>query len=221
MSSSFPATRLPILSLSQEKKSAQPVYKDTSTAKPTEEPSDESLVSQITSGDREALAVLFSRYARLVYGIGRRIMRDNAEAEDFVQDLFLYVHRKANLFDAGRGSVRTWIVQTSYYKALIRRSQLVSWHYYASVDPADNKDAEESADRNLPSYHRSGEGLFGRDGWRELQFCLSEEQWETLRLYFYEGYTFAEIAAKRNQGIGNVRHHFYRGIERLRKKLGS
>jgi RNA polymerase sigma-70 factor, ECF subfamily len=220
MSSSFPTTRFPTLPLSQEKESAQPIYKDTSAARPTEEPSDGSLIAQICSGEREALALLFRRYAGLVHGIGRRILRDNAEAEDFVQDLFLYVHRKASLYDADRGSVRTWIVQTCYYKALVRRSRLASRNYYDDLNPGD-RETDQLAAGNLPSYDRSGEGLFGRDGWRELRFCLSEEQWETLRLHFYEGYTFAEIAAKRKQAIGNVRHHFYRGIERLRKKLES
>jgi RNA polymerase sigma-70 factor (ECF subfamily) len=81
------------------------------------------------------------------------------------------------------------------------------------------KEAEELADRTAPSYDRSGEGLFGRDGWRELRSCLTEEQWETLRLHFYEGYTFAEIANKRNETVGNIRHHFYRGLDRLRKYL--
>lgn len=218
MSSSFPATRFPTLPLSQEKESARPIYQDTSTTRPTEEPSDESLVVRISCGDREALATLFRRYARLVHGIGRRILRDNAEAEDFVQDLFLYVYRKANLYNAERASARTWVIQTSYYKALIRRSQLASRHYYAEPEPS-NKEPHKVADGNLPSYDRSGEGLFGRDGWRELRFCLTEEQWETLRLHFYEGYTLAEIATKRGEAIGNVRHHFYRGIERLRKKL--
>jgi hypothetical protein len=60
------------------------------------------------------------------------------------------------------------------------------------VGPAE--ETEKLADRAAPSYDRSGEGLFGRDGWRELVSCLTEDQWETLRLHFYEGYTFAEIA---------------------------
>ena len=218
MSSSFPTARFPALPFPRERSADAPVSAEkelTSADVP-----DESLVVQICSGDREALAALFRRYAPLVHGIGRGVLRDNAEAEDFVQDIFLYIHRKATLYDCARGSVRTWIVQTSYYRALIRRSQLAARHYYGYADPSD-KEAEELADRSTPSYDRSGEGLFGRDGWRELRFCLSEEQWETLRLHFYEGYTFAEISSKRNESIGNVRHHFYRGLDRLRRRLAG
>jgi RNA polymerase sigma-70 factor (ECF subfamily) len=216
MSSSFPTARFPALPLPREASADLPVSaaKDLTSA----EVADEALIGQICAGDREALAVFFRRYARLVHRVGRRILRDNAEAEDFVQDIFLYIHRKASLYEPTRGSVRNWIVQTSYYRALIRRSQLASRHYYRCVDPTE-KEAEELADRTAPSYDRSGEGLFGRDGWRELRSCLTEEQWETLRLHFYEGYTFAEVANKRNETIGNVRHHFYRGLDRLRKYL--
>jgi RNA polymerase sigma-70 factor, ECF subfamily len=218
LSSSFPAARFPTLPLRKDHEASNPPYNDEVAL--NGELSDEALITRICAEDRDALGHLFRRYARLVHGISRRILRDDAEAQDLVQELFLYVYRKASLYDARRGSVRTWIVQISYYRALVRRSQLASRHYYGCVDPA-NKEAEELVDRRPPSYHRSGEGLFGRDGWRELRLCLTEEQWETLRLHFYEGYTLAEIATKRNDSIGNVRHHFYRAIDRLRRRLAG
>jgi RNA polymerase sigma-70 factor, ECF subfamily len=217
MSSSFPTARFSGLPLSREGSTAAPVSAERELTSAEPEVPDEALVGQIRAGDREALAVFFRRYARLVHGIGRRILRDNAEAEDFVQDIFVYIHRKASLYDPVRGSVRNWMVQTSYYQALVRRSRLVSRHYYGCVDVTE--ETEDLADRAAPSYDRSGEGLFGREGWRGLICCLTEDQWETLRLHFFEGYTVAEIATQRNQPIGNVRNHFYRGLDRLRKRL--
>jgi RNA polymerase sigma-70 factor (ECF subfamily) len=71
----------------------------------------------------------------------------------------------------------------------------------------------------MAGYDRSGEGLFGRVRWRELIECLTEDQWETFRLHFYEGYTFIEISQMRNQTAVSVRHHFYRGLDRLRKHI--
>jgi RNA polymerase sigma-70 factor (ECF subfamily) len=216
MSSSFPTARFPALPLPRERSAGVPASAGRELT--SAEVLDESLIGQIRAGDREALAVFFRRYARLVHGIGRRVLRDSAEAEDFVQDIFLYIHRKAGLYDSARGSVRTWIVQTSYYRALVRRAQLASRQYYGCVDLRE-EEAEQLADHSAPVYDRSGEGLFGRDRWRELRSCLTDEQWETLRLHFYEGHTFAEIANRRNETIGNVRHHFYRGLDRLRKYL--
>jgi RNA polymerase sigma-70 factor, ECF subfamily len=218
VSSSFPTTRFPALPLSRERSLTVPDSAVEARLSAEPEIADEILIGQILAGDREAFAVFFRRHARLVHSIARRILRDGAEAEDFVQEMFLYIFRKASLYDPARGAVRTWIVQTSYYRALIRRSRLTSRHYYASAEPSESE-TEELADRTAPSYDRSGEGLFGRDGWRELISCLTEDQWETLRLHFYEGYTFSEIAALRDQPLGNVRNHFYRGLDRLRKRL--
>ena len=49
--------------------------------------------------------------------------------------------------------------------------------------------------------------------------ALSEAQRQTLRLYFFEGYTFEEIAAKLDQTRGNIKHHYFRGLEKLRKQI--
>ena len=70
-------------------------------------------------------------------------------------------------------------------------------------------------------YDQTVEGLFGRNGWRAILETLTEEQVKTLRLHFFEGYTFAEIAEKLGQSYSNVRNHHYRGLEKLRKHLAE
>jgi len=71
-----------------------------------DELSDEMLISLLRSQDADALDVLFSRHSRLVYSIALRILRDSGEAEEVVQDCFLYVYRKALSFEPSRGSVK-------------------------------------------------------------------------------------------------------------------
>jgi len=211
------ATRFPVAPFSKETVIDAPAPAEVGQGK--EELTDGILVTRMRICDRErdALGIFFQRYARLVHGIGRRILRDDAEAEDLVQEIFLYVSQKAELYDPTRGSVRTWLVQTSYYKALLRRARLRARNYDSWGDRQEGDELVEVADASLRPYDRSGEGLFGRDGWRELLASLTEDQWETIRLHFYEGHTFAEIAVRRNESVGNVRNHFYRGIERLRR----
>jgi len=68
-------------------------------------------------------------------------------------------------------------------------------------------------------YDESIEAYFGREGLRKALAELSEAQRETLRLYFFEGYGLDEIASKLEQSIGNVRHHYFRGLEKLRKHV--
>jgi RNA polymerase sigma-70 factor (ECF subfamily) len=214
--SSFPAARLPALRLRKDRAVADPLYKD--SIAPTEEVSDEALLARMCEDDKEALGLLFRRYAQLVHSIGRRILRDSAEAEDFVQELFLHLFRKAHLYDSSKGPARGWIVQTSYYQALRRRVHLSTRPHYGSTELNELAVSDITAPV-MAGYDRSGEGLFGRVRWRELIECLTPEQWETFRLHFYEGYTFAEISQMRNQTVASVVHHFYRGLDRLRKRI--
>ena len=216
MSSSFPAARFPALPLSREHEATDPLYEGAVAR--TEEPSDEALIARLCAADKEALGLLFRRYARLVHSIGKRILHDPGEAEDFVQELFLHIFRKAHLCDFSKGPARGWIVQTSYYQALHRRARLRTRPHYGSVE-LDEVEAGEIAALPMAGYDRSGEGLFGRARWRELVECLTEDQWETFRLHFYEGYTFEEISQIRNLTLVSVRHHFYRGLDRLRKHV--
>ena len=184
----------------------------------TEIASDEFLLAQIAAADREALAVLFRRYIRLVHGIGRRILRDSAEAEDLAQDVFLHIARKCHLYDSSKGPARSWIVQVTYFQALNRKGYLTERQYYTALD-WEGSDAEELATPVIAEYDHSGEAVFGRRRWQRIPEMLTEDQWETIRLHFFEGCTFAEIGGKRNQSVGNVRNHFYRGLARLRKYI--
>ena len=214
--SSFPAARLPALRLRKDRAVADPLYKH--SIAPTEEVSDEALLARMCEDDKEALGLLFRRYAQLVHSIGKRILHDSAEAEDFVQELFLHLFRKAHLYDSSKGPARGWIVQTSYYQALRRRVHLSTRPHYGSTELNELAVSDITAPV-MAGYDRSGEGLFGRVRWRELIECLTPEQWETFKLHFYEGYTFAEISQMRNQTVASVVHHFYRGLDRLRKHI--
>ncbi len=142
------------------------------------------------------------------------------EAEDLVQEVFLYIHRKSGLFDGAKGSASSWIVQVAYTQALMRRRRLKSQGFYLS-GITDKRDECDQANHEGADYDRTVEGLFGRDGWKRIVEDLTPDQRETLRLHFFEGYTFTEIAEKLGQSYANVRNHHYRGLEKLRKHLGE
>lgn len=179
---------------------------------------DEALLSRIQRDDREALALLFRRHARSVHSVVQRILGDPHEAEDVVQEVFLYIQRKGSLFDNSKGTAPSWIVQVAYTQALLRRRRLKSQGYYASAT-TDKPQESESAPNSKTEYDQTVEGMFGRNGWRQALEALTQDQRETLRLHFFEGYTFSEIAEKLGQSYASVRHHYYRGLEKLRKHL--
>ena len=217
MSSSATA-RFPSLSLTPE--AAVNALPASEALKHEVEFSDESLLAKVCSGDREALALLFRRYVHPVRNIGQRILRDKAEADDLVQEVFLYIHRKSTLFDGSKGSASSWIIQVAYTQALLRRRELKSHGLYLSGVADRPVECHQPCDKSA-DYDHTVEGLFGRNGWKKIVEDLTEDQRQTFQLHFFEGYTFAEIAKKLGQSFSNVRNHHYRGLERLRKHLAK
>ena len=216
MSSSFPAARFPTLPLSKEKAATANIAAgDDVLAK---EATDEALLTQISHGDSEALAILFRRYARLVWSVARRILGNSEEADDLLQDVFLYLKRKASAFDSAKGPARSLIVHITYQRAISRRRYLTSRHFYSSEDLED-ENARQVLAPAATLYDESLEAHFGREGLKKALNGLSTEQRETLQLYFFEGFSLEEIAARTGQSFGNVRHHYYRGLEKLRKQM--
>jgi RNA polymerase sigma-70 factor, ECF subfamily len=178
--------------------------------------SDETLLSHVGSGNPEALGLLFERFAPLVRGISRRILRDGAEAEDLAQDIFLFIQRKCLIFDSSKSSVRSWIVQMTYHRAIERRRYLTTRQFYSRTE---SNDAARLVGTPTGESDYSAEAVFGRNGLSQVFSSLSVDQRETLRLHFFEGYTLAEVSQKLGQPLGNVRHHYYRGLDKVRKQM--
>jgi RNA polymerase sigma-70 factor (ECF subfamily) len=209
-----PTNGLPILVLKDrrgepENAEGEPDLKSTHLA-------DEILIERVCLGDMEALGCLFQRYALLVRGVAARILRDATESEDLVQDLFIFIQRKCAIFDSSKSSARSWIVQMTYHRAIERRRYLTTRQFYAGV--AEHV-RSEAVGKPTDESDYSAEAVFGRNGLEKFFEALSEDQRETLRLHFFEGYTLVEVAAKLGQPHGNVRHHYYRALDRLRKQM--
>jgi RNA polymerase sigma-70 factor (ECF subfamily) len=213
--SSSVTTRLSLISAS--KGNSTPVERPAASA----EVSDEVLLDRVGHGDKESLACLFRRYARLVRAVGYKILRDDSEADDLLQDVFLFIHQKSAVFDSSKSSARSWIVQMAYQRAIDRRRYLDSRHFYTQIDLEDVGNELSGPGARAGQYENSIEDVLGRIGLRKLFGVLSEIQRQTLGLHLLDGYTFEEIAAKLDQSRGNVKHHYFRGLEKLRKQIFS
>lgn len=181
------------------------------------EPSDEALISLVCRGDAEALGLLFRRHAHVVRAVAFRVLKNAAEAADLVQDVFVLIHRLSENFDSSRTSAQFWILQMTYRRAISRRRYLTSRHFYTQVELAEEAiQVTESLSVNSDG---SIEQRLAELDLQKLFADLSEDQQKTLRLHFIEGYTLDEIAKMLGQTKGNVRHHSFRGLERLRKLI--
>ena len=216
VSSSIPAARFPAVPL-ENRKAISESFSESETSQ-TGVVSDDALVARIRTDDAEALGLLFDRYARLVWTIARRILRNNEEAEDLLQDLFLLVRRKASAFQPSKGSVRSLLVQMCYQRAFSRRRDLARRNFYSDRSVTETG-AIAARSPFFPPYDEGLEARIGRSTLQEAFEDLSIEQRETIRLCFFEGYTLEEIAGELGLSYGNVRHHYYRGLAKLRKRV--
>jgi RNA polymerase sigma-70 factor (ECF subfamily) len=176
--------------------------------------SDDVLLERVGDGEREALSLLFRRHARAVRNVAYRILRNEADADDLVQEVFLFLFQKARLYDPEKSSAASWIIQMTYHRSIDRRRYLEVRHQY---------DSQELHEERLPTTNGrvSIDEIAGRTLLSRLRHELSAEQRQTLELHFFEGYSFREIAGKTGQTIGNVRNHYYRGMERLRSYVSQ
>jgi RNA polymerase sigma-70 factor, ECF subfamily len=163
--------------------------------------------------DLKGLELLYTRYSRLVFGIAFRILNDKSEAEEVVQEAFLSLYEKAMLFDPAKGSAKGWLVQVAFSRARDRRSHLLRRGFYSGTDI-------ESLDDTLQEQSDVEREVGVKIDFSHLLSAfeeLTEMQQKTLELFYFQGMELREISQRLNEPLGNVRHHFYRGLERLRK----
>lgn len=176
--------------------------------------SDEALMLHLSGGHHDALAVLFDRYHRLVLNVALRILRDSSEAEDLMQSVFLEIFRSAAQFDAAKGTTKIWILQYAYHRSFNRRQ-------YLSLRGMYERPEESAPAQKLPATS-STQSLGVLESARLVQQALSRlsrTQKEIMELAFYEGLTMSEIAERTGESFDGVRHHYYRGLEKLRSML--
>jgi RNA polymerase sigma-70 factor (ECF subfamily) len=174
--------------------------------------SDEELMVRLKAGCGDALAVLFERYHRLVLSVALRIVRDPGEAEDVLQNVFLEIFRAVGQFDPAKGSSRVWILQYAYHRAINRRQYLNTRHFYTQEDISNFVP--------LLAGRSSAFADFNAQEWRVLLQqgleSLPTAQRRVIELASHEGLSMKEIAGTTGESLSNVRHHYYRGLEKLR-----
>src|SRR5437667_2269856 len=175
--------------------------------------SDEALVLRLQEKDISALGLLYRRYARVVYSVCARIIRDPAEAEDLVHEVFLALYKRCASFDAKKGTARSWLLQLTYHKCFDWRDYLRARHGFQQGIGEGKRSAASS---ELVEAQYPVEQRISVDEIRAALASLSKEQQLAFDLRV-AGFTFLEIAQKLGCSPGNAKHHAYRGIQRLRR----
>jgi RNA polymerase sigma-70 factor (ECF subfamily) len=174
---------------------------------------DECLMTHLQAGHADVLAVIFDRYYRLVLSVAMKILRDLGEAEDLMQTVFLEIFRSAAQFDPARGTLKVWILQYAYHRGMSRRQHLNIRNFYKSADITELN--EELVPTEVT--HFNDQEI--RHLVTQALGNLHETQSKVLKLAYFEGLSLKEIAERTNESLGNVRHHYYRGLSKLREVI--
>ncbi len=169
------------------------------------------LVGRVATGDQHAFERLYDELGASVYGLARRVVRDPDRAEDVTQEVFLEVWRKAPSFDADRGSGRTWIMTIAHRRAVdtVRRSE--AQRKYDGSAVIDEVSHDEPADSLIRSEEHGA-----------VQDCLetlTQLQQESVRLAYFNGYTYAQVASLLDKPLPTIKTRMRDGLIRLRDCL--
>lgn len=180
---------------------------------------EERMLAAIADGDAAAFTELYDRLGSTVFGVVRRLIRDEGFAQDVVQEVFTDVWRNASRFDPTAASARSWVMVVAHRRAVdrIRREQ-------ASRD-RDERTAvrnttvlgnDQSGDDAVEHLHLEIE----RRRVKAALVGLTGNQREAIELAYFGGLTHVEVAAYLNVPLGTVKSRIRDGMTQLRHVLG-
>lgn len=182
------------------------------------DPTDVSLLQRIVARDTAALAELYDRHSRLLFGLTLRIVRDRAEAEEILQEAFVRVWTRAETYDARFGGPLPWIVRLARNCAIDR---LRARRSRAPVDTpiGDGRDAEAVPDLEIQSPEAAVLDAERREALMDALAGLSADQRQLIEAAFFEGYTHSELARRFGLPLGTVKTRIRTGMMTMRQRL--
>lgn len=173
----------------------------------------EELVQRVATGDHAAFAALYDRIAPQVYGVVRKVLRDPAQSEEVAQEVLLEIWRTAARYDQSKSSAATWMLTMAHRRAIDRvRTEQAARDRTERVASADVR-------RSVDEVAEAVEGRAESDQVRRALEGLSELQREAIKLAYYGGYTYPEVARLLDAPLGTVKTRLRDGLIRLREAM--
>lgn len=184
------------------------------------------LVERLRSGDTEALEALMSRYGPRVYRLAYGITRNEADAEEVVQDVFLSLFRRIDTFE-GRSALGTWVYRVTANAALIKRrgKRAELEVHLEDYLPKFTEDGHREGDRDLLMAdwsRKPDEELLSLETRAVLERALGtlpDHYRVVLLLRDLEGLSNEEVAETLGESVASVKSRLHRARMALREQL--
>lgn len=174
---------------------------------------DLAISEQLRNHDPDVVAVLYDRFAPLVFSLFLRITKDHAVAEDLVQELFLRVWNRSREFDPNRGSLSVWILS-------IARNLGIDYVRSAHARFSHRLQPMESAHHVVRDAAKGPESLIDESRTVEAAFALlNDKQKRVLELAYFEGFSQTEIAHHLQEPLGTVKSWTRSALQSLRSSI--
>jgi RNA polymerase sigma-70 factor (ECF subfamily) len=179
---------------------------------------DAELMARVRARDANALRALYDRHSSMVYGLGLRILKDPVEAEDLVQDVFLHLWRRADLFDGERGAFLGWLVSLTRNRAIDRLRARKTKEKHTDAYEAERRAdvAPKALDPNETAYAGELRGAVAK-----ALGALPAAQRTALELAYFGGLSHSEISEQLDTPLGTVKARIRQGMLQMRDLLGD
>jgi RNA polymerase sigma-70 factor (ECF subfamily) len=185
-------------------------------------PSDGEIVERAKKGDREAFGILVHRYQGRAFRLALRVLRDEEQARDAVQDSFLKAYRSIDRFE-GRSSFYTWLYRLVMNRCIDqKRRDKSKSDRHVEWDEERSLDASEGAVAGTAPPSRPDDELFRAELRKRISEAIGElpdEARRTFELREVDGLDYAEIAAALRIPKGTVMSRLHYARRRLRAVL--
>lgn len=168
------------------------------------------LLADVAGGDREAFETLYRLTSGMLFGICMRVLADRAESEDVLQEVYVTVWDKAVQFDAARASANTWLGMIARNRAIDRLRALPPRMRMAPIEAAD------AIPDPGPSPAVEAEAATDRARLDDCLDQLDQRRRSLIRIAFFDGATYEELAARVGSPLGSVKSWIRRGLLQLR-----